>query len=357
VAPTTPGAGVPADLSSTRPLWAVPAGGTTVEVPARGQRYRGAIEATGAGSPLRLVNHVDVEQYLRGMGEVRDPAWPQASLRAQAVAARTYAMRAVGGGGELCDTQRCQVYLGAAAEYAAMDKAVTATRGQVLVFGRGLASTVYSANGGGVSATPEEGFGTPGTSYPYLRAAPYPTGDPSTWTVRVSMRDVGRRLGYRGTVAGLRATAVGASGRVVQVTLEGSRGTVSVSGIEFDRALGLRSTFFTLSTEVADSAPAPPPPAEGPVQLLPEQAGGQSAPLAEVTGTDAPAMVAPTPIALGSGAAVGEAAAGLATGDADPPAPAPAPAPGKLALSVVAWLALLGVGVAFRVSRAAVRLR
>ena len=81
---------------------------------------------------LRLVNHVDVEQYLRGMGEVRDPGWPASALRAQAIAARTYALRAMAGGGQLCDTQQCQVYLGAQAEYGAMDKAVTATRGQVV---------------------------------------------------------------------------------------------------------------------------------------------------------------------------------------------------------------------------------
>ncbi|MEO6120756.1 MAG: SpoIID/LytB domain-containing protein [Acidimicrobiales bacterium] len=351
-APPPPAAagGGPTMLSSTRPLWVVPAGGGTIEVPARGQRYRGAIEATAAGSPLRLVNHVDVEQYLRGMGEVRDPNWPQASLRAQAVAARTYALRAVGGGGELCDTQRCQVYLGAAAEYTAMDKAVAATRGQVLTFGRGLASTVYSANGGGVSATPEEGFGTPGASYPYLRAAPYPSVEPLAWTVRVSMREVGRRLGYRGAVEGIRATALGASGRVVQVTLDGARGTRTVSGIDFDRALGLRSTLFTLRTEVADSAPPPPPAAEGPVQLLPEQAGGQSAAPAEITGVAAPSVEAPAPIALRPGAVAADAAVELAAA-----ADGTAPTSAKLALSVVAWLGLLAVGVALWLRRAVAR--
>jgi len=42
------------------------------------------------------------------MGEVRDPKWPPAALRTQAIAARTYAMRAMAAGGEICDTQRCQ---------------------------------------------------------------------------------------------------------------------------------------------------------------------------------------------------------------------------------------------------------
>ena len=109
--------------SSGRPLWAVPADGGTVALPARGRRYRGLWRppARRVAPPL---NEVDVEQYLRGMGEVRDPSWPAAALRAQAVAARTYALRAMAVAGELCDTQRCQVYLGADAEYGAMNKAV-----------------------------------------------------------------------------------------------------------------------------------------------------------------------------------------------------------------------------------------
>ncbi|PLS75121.1 MAG: hypothetical protein CYG61_08975, partial [Actinobacteria bacterium] len=231
--------------SSTRGLWAVPAGGGTISVPSRSQRYRGVLQATAGGGPLRLVNHVDVEQYLRGMGEVRDPRWPAASLRAQAVAARTYALRAVAGSGELCDTQQCQVYLGAGAEYAAMDKAVTQTRGQVVMAGRGLAATVYSANGGGSSAATEEGFGTPGGGFPYLRAAAYPTQDPFRWTVRVALRDLGRRLGYRGTVTAVRVTAAGPSGRALQVTLDGSGGPRSYAGLDFRRAFALRSTLFT----------------------------------------------------------------------------------------------------------------
>ena len=53
-----------------------------------------------------------------------------------------------------------------------MNKAVADSARQVIVFGRSLASAVYSANGGGFSASREEGFGTTGAGYPYLRPAP-----------------------------------------------------------------------------------------------------------------------------------------------------------------------------------------
>lgn len=323
----------PSRPSSPRGLWAVPAGDGTVSVPSRSQRYRGVIQATAGGGPLRLVNHVDVEQYLRGMGEVRDPRWPAASLRAQAIAARTYALRAVAGGGELCDTQQCQVYLGADAEYGAMDRAVTQTRGQVVMAGRGLAATVYSANGGGSSAATEEGFGTPGGGYPYLRPAPYPTQDTFAWTVRVALRDVGARLGYRGSVTGVRVTSAGPSGRALQVTLDGSGGSRSYAGLEFRRALSLRSTLFTTRVEVADAPPPPPPPPDGgaAIQGLPDdQSGGAGTPGASGS-----------PEASGPGEAP-IAAPARAAGDGRTASAATSPAR-RLALAAVAWLMLVAV--------------
>lgn len=281
--------------SSSRPLWAVPTGvgAGVVEVPARSRRYRNVVEATAIGSPLRLVNHVDVEQYLRGMGEVRDPTWPPAALRSQAIAARTYAMRAMARGGELCDTQRCQVYLGAAAEYAAMDKAVKDTQGQVLVFGRTLASAVYSSNGGGVSASREEGFGTVEAeeSYPYLRSAPYTTQDPKLWRVEVALRDVAARLGYRGELHDVRVLRTGPSGRAVEVALDGTAGVVTATGIAFDRALGLKSTLFTLQVGTADAPPPPPSEADGgELQDLPDLVAVPLFPTTPVPATVVPAV-------------------------------------------------------------------
>ena len=259
--------------SSGRTLAAIPAEGGAILVPDRQQRYRGFVEATAAATgTLRLVNVVDVETYLKGMGEVRDPTWPPAALRAQAIAARTYALRAMAVGGEVCDTQRCQVYLGAQAEYGAMNKAVDDSREQVLVFGRELISAVYSANGGGHSASQEEGFGVgPELAVPYLRPAPYLTQDPGPWSVTIALTDVGRRLGYAGDVTDVRIARAGPSGRAVEVVLDGSAGPKPVTGIAFDAALGLRSTFFTLRIDTGE--PPPPPPAEEVVlQAPPEQA-------------------------------------------------------------------------------------
>lgn len=256
--------------SSSRPLWAVPSG--TTLLPVRNRRYRGVVELTAQRGPFRAVNQVDVETYLKGMGEVRDPSWPAASLRAQAVAARTYALRAMRANGEICDDQRCQVYLGAQAEYGAMNKAVDDSRGQVLVHGSALASAVYSANGGAHSASRQEGFGVADDgSHPYLRPAPYLTRDPLPWTVRVATADVASRLGYKGELRAVTVGRTGPSGRALEVVLDGSAGLKTVTGIGFARAFSLKSTLFSLRPDTADVAPAPPPAGDG-LQVLPEDA-------------------------------------------------------------------------------------
>lgn len=250
-----PGGNKPSEPVSGRTLWAVPRGDVTVALPEQGRRYRGQMQVVGAGRALQLLNHIDVEQYLRGMGEVMDPSWPPAALRAQAIAARTYAVRSITSGRTLCNTEQCQVYLGETAEYAAMNRAVADTTGQVLRFGGALVETVYSASGGGVSATEVEGFGPGSVDHPYLRAAPYPTRDPRGWSVSMPLADLGRRVGYRGTITDVRVSGAGPSGRAVEITMDGDAGPQVADGYGFQQTLQLKSTLFTIRVE---RPPAPP---------------------------------------------------------------------------------------------------
>ena len=90
--------------------------------------------------------------------------WLTEGLGASTSPDRDFIKRVIGLPGEVVElhrdsSDRCQVYIGSTVEYPAMDKAVNDSRGQVVTFGGGLASTVYSANAGGHSATPAEGFG------------------------------------------------------------------------------------------------------------------------------------------------------------------------------------------------------
>lgn len=290
--PSEPSPPEPAGSWSPDPVWALPADYGLIDVPALSTRYRGTVQVTALGGPFRAVNHVALEDYLRGMGEVRDPSWPQASLQAQAVAARTYALWYLAGHAELCDTQRCQVYLGQPAEYPAMDRAVASTAGMVLTYGGGVIQALYSANAGGHLASEQEGFGRGAFDVPYLRPAPYPTRDPNPWTVEIALADVGRRLGYRGELADVQAASVGPSGRVIELGLHGSGGSTTADAVGGRQLLGLRSNLFTVRLEQRATAPEAPPPVDGPEPADPVARAAAAAETAAGAEREAPDQIA-----------------------------------------------------------------
>ncbi|HVE63806.1 MAG TPA: SpoIID/LytB domain-containing protein [Mycobacteriales bacterium] len=254
---------VPGLVRITAPgaLLVVPDGVSDIE---GGGSYRGLLRVVSAAGRLRVVNHVDVESYLRGMGEVRDSSWPAASLRAQAVAARGYAVHAARYAPrdrdfDLYADDRSQVYLGARAEYAAMDRAVLATTGRVLRHEGLVANTVYSTNGGGVTATTVEGFGPSELRYPYLAAVRYPTANADPWTVRLPHAKAARLLGYPGRLDALTLLRRGPSGRAVAVRLSGSAGVRDLTGLDVADRLDLRSTLFDVTLPAGRVAPPPLP--------------------------------------------------------------------------------------------------
>lgn len=122
----------------------------------QGRPYRGTIEVRRHAGRLRVINHVGLEDYLRGVVPSEMPAsWPLEALKAQAVAARTYALyrmqRAADDGvvGVLSATVLDQVYRGARAETGPSDAAIEATRGEAMALGdRWLVAYFHSACGG-----------------------------------------------------------------------------------------------------------------------------------------------------------------------------------------------------------------
>src|SRR4029077_5903725 len=137
------GSGVKLRSSGGRPIAGC---GHTLRAAGRGRiaiagigTYRGALEVvptdSDAGS-LNAVNAVPVDQYIKGViPNESPPSWPQAELRAQAVAARSFALTGgVGGNGfDLYDDTRSQVYEGLSSETTSTNEAAEATRGQVVM--------------------------------------------------------------------------------------------------------------------------------------------------------------------------------------------------------------------------------
>ena len=274
----SPVAATPAPPASSRPLLLTPNDGGTVTVVDRQRTYRGSIDVVPTDTGVRLVNQVDVEQYLRGMGEVRDPSWPAAALRTQAVAARTYALRAMAAAGELCDN--------------------TALPGVPRPTGR--------VRGDGQGGSRDRG---PGARLPqgrWRRPCTRPTAAatrPAAKRVRYDRRrlplpprravrdegpdavDRGRRPGrpgrprrrgadYRCACGRRRAVGPGPHRRT-----RGPGRRPHVSGRAFAAGLGLRSTMFTLRMGVAEVAP-PPPTGGAVLQSLPDEVAIVEAPAA-----------------------------------------------------------------------------
>ena len=200
-----------------------------------------------------------MEDYLKGVVPAEMPtSWSANAVRAQSVAARSYAARLQASarssnGYDLCDTTSCQVYRGMASKsgdkrtvYETKDgnAAITATARTILKYGTTVAMTEFSSSNGG--ATAAGGF-----RYQLEKADPYDDVVGSrSWTAKVSSSSIARAWSSVGTVRELKVTARDGSGRwggrVTTIKIIGSKKTISVGGNTFRSRLGLRSTLFRI---------------------------------------------------------------------------------------------------------------
>jgi stage II sporulation protein D len=215
-----------------------------------GRPYRGQFQVSVANGSLRAVNSVGLEGYLFGVVPSEMPyRWLPEALKAQAVAARSYALavRKTGTWFDLYADTRSQVYLGIAHEKASTTAAVQATAGQVVLYGGRVATTYFFSSSGGHTAAADEVWRGPPVPYLVGVDDPYDTISPHhRWgPFEVSAARLGKVLGSPGRLMDVRL-AKGPSGRVRTVTAIGSQGESSVPGGDVRRALDLRSTWFRI---------------------------------------------------------------------------------------------------------------
>lgn len=230
-------------------------GGLTLD----GCRYRGALELRHRGAGLTAVNIVPVDDYLLSVVPEEMPTdWPAEALKAQSVAARSFALKSRGRhaaeGYDLCTTTHCQLYKGIASEKTASTAAVRATRGEVLTYGGQPIEALFHTDSGGMTESSEDVWGS---HVPYLRAVRDTPMGTMPWTKTVSTADLEKKLAAKGhNIGRLRAIelsplAVGraakdrtASGRVKAMTVTGTKGSVTLSGNAWRSLLGLKSALF-----------------------------------------------------------------------------------------------------------------
>lgn len=140
-----------------------------------GAPYRGLAEvATNSGGTLAGINEVPIDSYLYGVVPRELPPVPYGELevqKAQAVAARTYALANLGkrraDGYDLLPTTSDQVYGGVAAEHPVSTRAVNETSGLAVMYGGEYASTLFHSTSGGFTANNEDVYNA--DPIPYLR--------------------------------------------------------------------------------------------------------------------------------------------------------------------------------------------
>lgn len=167
-------------------LWVKPTNGGYVLV---GNRwYRGDLLLISKGDSILAVNYVDLELYLTSVvGAEVSPSWPMASLKAQAIAARSYALvhaiRPASKFYDLGNTQRWQVYKGIKYEWNTTAQAVQETRGIFLSYKGGVVESLYAASdhivknvfgGQGMSQTGARELAKQGYTYQEILGNYYP---------------------------------------------------------------------------------------------------------------------------------------------------------------------------------------
>jgi len=241
----------PVVISGPESLWVSTADGSQ-------RSYRGSLTMGRSGSTTQVVNTLGLEEYLYGVVPRESPSWfYPAALRAQAVAARSYASGACSGGDpnfDVLDTTSCQVYGGRAVRSNGRETsletasaAVDDTRGLVLTQGGGVLRAEFSASNGGRTVASALGP---------ARDDPYDGMDPrsgSAWQVTVPLSGL-ESLAKVGTVRLIRVTArVGGGlwgGRAGGIQVVGDGGVTMLTGSQVRSALGLRSDWFAFPDDV-----------------------------------------------------------------------------------------------------------
>ncbi|MEW6723686.1 MAG: SpoIID/LytB domain-containing protein [Bacillota bacterium] len=257
-----------------------------IEVNGRPYRGRAELSLTAQGR-LTVINRLGVEEYLLGVVPGEMPSsWPLEALKAQAVAARTYALIQLGrhgnAGYDVCPTVHCQMYLGVHGERASTSEAVRATRGVVATYGGRLIDAVYHSHAGGQTDDVSEIWGG---QAPYLAGTSQTHEGEYRWTVATTGAQLGSGLAAafsrRGEVGPVEVISVrgerkSTAGRNLSVWIEGAHSSIVLPGETLRGALDIfafKSLLFKVNT-------------------YPGWGVTQARPLAEVTGTSSQWLMA-----------------------------------------------------------------
>ena len=229
-----------------------------------GKRYRGNLIIQPHKAGLTVINRLLIDEYLYGVVPEEMPAsWNIEALKAQAVAARTFALydkldrKHTKEGFDVCVTTDCQVYGGMDSEAATTNKAIDATKGEVIVYLNQPICSVFHAASGGQT---DDSINVWNVNVPYLRAvedkeeqSPY-----QSWAVSVTVDNLSKSIknSYSdiGTIkeidfSGLKKNPNKASKPQVVKFIGSNKKSVELTKTQLRSLLGLKSSNFTIELE------------------------------------------------------------------------------------------------------------
>jgi stage II sporulation protein D len=233
------GAPIVGEAARFRAGWAPDDAGVPGNEPLRAgdMRVRGDVVVRLYKDGLQLINVIPLEEYLAAvLGSEMPVSFPSEALKAQAIAARTYALQkkleAYGSAFYMGSSVLHQVYGGVTSEDPRTRAAVEATRGEVLTYELAPIEAYFHASCGGRT---ESGLAALQRDLPYLQPVDCPCGKlaASRWTASVSEAEL--REALNGSAEGLR---ISGRTRTHRVTRMSNADGVSVDGARFRQRLG-----------------------------------------------------------------------------------------------------------------------
>jgi stage II sporulation protein D len=218
--------------------------------------FRGTIRVIHTTGGLMMIEKLPLEMYLRGVvpHEV-SASWPAESLKAQACAARAYAVRSLNPGDPYdvyCTGTYDQAYGGAGIEQPETNAAVKATAGVVPTYNGDVIIAFYSSSSGGHTENIEYAWET--SALPYLKGVDDPYDTYATFhdwgPLERSGSSVDSALGgfVQGTLRTVYTVKRGTSPRIVKAAIVGSKGTTFVHGSIIRAKLGLNSAWANITS-------------------------------------------------------------------------------------------------------------
>lgn len=222
-----------------------------------GNKFRGGIILnTQSNNRIKAINYITMDEYLYGvLHKEMSQSYPMEALKAQAVAARSFAVESIGrhynDGFDVCTTTDCQVYGGYEAEYPRTNQAVDETSGLIIWANGQPAPVFYFKNSGGHTQSIEDVWLS--SNLPHLVGKKDPYSPDYSWIATITFNSFEQKLiqaGYDvGSIESVQVGGRNSAGAVSKLIIKGSKDTLILEKERIRTVLGpslVRSRHFNI---------------------------------------------------------------------------------------------------------------